>query len=84
MTILIDVIKQKDFSMFKMVLNIYGKQLNRDPSFREYLDRIAKYYFDGKTIKPPDPMKQMMQKMFDGAKNNPFGGAPDSGSGAKE
>lgn len=56
-TLIIEVIKDGNFDLFKMILNIYGKQLNRDPQFREYLDRIAKYYFDGKTIKPPDMMK---------------------------
>lgn len=66
-TIIVEVIKEKDFKIFKMILNIYGKQLQRDPAFREYLDRIAKYYFDGKTIKPPDMMKQMMQNMFKGS-----------------
>lgn len=48
--------------------------MNRDGQFREYLDRIARYYFDGKTIKPPDMMKQMMQNMFKGG-GLPFGGA---------
>lgn len=56
-TMIIEIVKEKNFSLFKMILNIYGKQLNRDPQFREYLDRIARYYFDGQTIKPPDMMK---------------------------
>ena len=67
MTIIIEVIKAKNFDMFKMMLNTYGKQLDRDANFREYLDRIAKYYFEGQTIKPPNMMKQMMEKMMGGA-----------------
>jgi len=39
------------------------------------LDRIAHYYFDGKSIKPPDMMKQMMKNMFSGGGGMPFGGA---------
>ena len=74
-TIIVDVIKDDNFDMYKMILNIYGKQLMRDPAFREYLDRIAQYYFDGKTIKPPNMMQQMMSNMFGGGKGNPFGAA---------
>ena len=37
----------------------------RDKSFIEYVDRIAKYYFDT-TIKKPNAMQQMINNMMQG------------------
>ena len=47
---IIDAIKIKDFVLFKTFLGTYKPELMRDGQFPEYLDRIAKYYFND-TIK---------------------------------
>jgi|TARA_B110000285_G_C14969275_1_gene535709 hypothetical protein len=52
----VDSIKIKDFLMFKTFLNTYKPELMRDGQFPEYLDRIAKYYFND-TIKQANPMQ---------------------------
>lgn len=39
--------------------------LERDGKFIEYVERIAKYYFD-ETIKAQNPMQKMMQSMMGG------------------
>ena len=53
-------IKMKDFDFFKMLINTYKTQLQRDQQFFEYVERIAKYYFDGATIKQENPMQKML------------------------
>lgn len=40
----------------KKIVGVYKAELQRDPSFIEYQDRIAKYYFNGK-IKAPNMMQ---------------------------
>lgn len=45
--IALEAIEVKDFELYKMVVNHYKPHLARDGKFTEYLDRIAKYYFDG-------------------------------------
>lgn len=55
----------KDFNFFKMLLGSYKAQIQRDPQFIEYCERIAKYYFNG-TIKQVNPMQAMMQNMLGG------------------
>ena len=52
---IVDSIIIKDFLMFKTFLNTYKSELMRDGQFPEYLDRIAKYYFND-TIKQANPM----------------------------
>ena len=61
----------KDFDFFKMLINTYRTQLQRDQQFFEYVERIAKYHFNGATVKQANPMQQMMQNMMGG------GGGPD-------
>ena len=51
----------------------YQAHLKRDPKFLDYLDRIAKYYFDGATIKQVNPMQAMMNKMMSGQMPKPPG-----------
>ena len=58
--IIIDTINGKDFETYKKALGIYQKYLDRDNNLGEYLDRIAKYYFDGATIKQKNMMAAMM------------------------
>jgi hypothetical protein len=36
-----EVLKIRDFELYKKLLNIYGLCLERDPFLREYLDKIA-------------------------------------------
>lgn len=48
--LIVEAIKIKDFQLFKMFVIQYKKCLERDGKFIEYVDRIAKYYFD-ETIK---------------------------------
>lgn len=77
MFIIIDTINAKDFETFKRALDIYKQYLGRDYNLGEYLDRIAKYYFDGATIKQKNMMAAMMQSMMSGggpmAMMNPMG-----------
>ena len=44
---------------------MYLPQIKRDAQFVEYVDRIAKYYFDT-TIKKANPMQQMINSMMSG------------------
>jgi hypothetical protein len=67
---IVDSIIIKDFLMFKTFLNTYKSELMRDGQFPEYLDRIAKYYFND-TIKQANPMQQMMQRMMGGGAATP-------------
>jgi len=52
---------------FKQVVNLYKPQLSRDRSCIEYIDRIAKYFFNS-TVKAPNPMQQMLNNMMGGGK----------------
>jgi len=63
--VIVEAIKADDFTFFKMMVKHYKKSLNRDGQFVEYVDRIAKYYFNG-TVKSVNPMQQMMQNMMGG------------------
>ena len=54
--ILVESIKMKDFEIMKKMVGVYKAELQRDASFIEYQDRIAKYYFNGK-IKAPNMMQ---------------------------
>ena len=65
-TIALEAIQAKDFELYKMLINHYRPHLSRDGKFTEYLDRIAKYYFDGQTIRAVNPMQAMMSKMMGG------------------
>jgi hypothetical protein len=38
---IVEVLKIRDFELYKKLLNIYGPCLERDAFFREYLDKIA-------------------------------------------
>ena len=38
---LVEIIKIRDFELFKNVLNSYAPCLERDSFFKEYLDKIA-------------------------------------------
>jgi len=53
---LIEAIRMKDIDVMKKIINVYMPELQRDGTFIEYQDRIAKYYFDGK-IKQPNMMQ---------------------------
>jgi len=55
-TMLCESIGLKDFDFMKQMITMYQPQLKRDNLFIEYMDRIAKYYFDG-TIKKVNPMQ---------------------------
>ena len=44
-----------DEECFKMLIGTYKNQLKRDSTFLQYVDRIAKYYFNC-TIKESNPM----------------------------
>jgi hypothetical protein len=57
--LLVEGIKMEDWEFFKGMIGNYGKQVKRDPAFIEYVDRIAKYYFD-QTVKQANPMQQML------------------------
>jgi hypothetical protein len=59
MSMIVDSIKVKDFDLFKFFINNYKAQVMRDGQFVEYIDRIAKYYFNS-TIKQENPMQKMM------------------------
>jgi len=74
---IVDAIKVKDFILFKTFLGTYKPELMRDGQFPEYLDRIAKYYFND-TIKQANPMQKMMEQMMGGG-----GGAPQLGQPKK-
>ena len=69
--VLCDVFPTKDFEFFKQIVTLYQPQLRRDGLFIEYVDRIAKYYFDD-TIKAPNPMQQMLNNMLSGGGGNPL------------
>lgn len=58
--IILESIEVKDFDLYKMMCNHYMPHIKRDGKFVEYLDKIAKYYFDGQTIKAVNPMQAMM------------------------
>lgn len=73
---IVDAIKVKDFILFKTFLGTYKPEFMRDGQFPEYLDRIAKYYFND-TIKQANPMQKMMEQMMGG------GGAPQLGQPKK-
>ena len=47
----LEAIKIKEFNFFKMLIQTYKGQIDRDSQFFEYIERIAKYYFNGATIK---------------------------------
>ena len=74
--ILVEIIDTKDIVLLKQFINMYKPQLVRDPQFINYLDRIAKYYFDGQTVIQANPMQQMIQNMMKGGSARPqLGGA---------
>jgi hypothetical protein len=56
----LEAIEVGDFDLYKGMIKHYMPHLKRDPKFYEYLERIAKYYFDGKSIKEANPMQAMM------------------------
>lgn len=58
-TMILDSIKIKDFLMFKTFVSNYKPEIMRDGQFIEYIDRIAKYYFN-ETIKEANPMQKML------------------------
>ena len=70
-TLIIESIQVQDFEFYKMMINHYKPQVDRDPKLVEYLDRVAKYYFDGQTIKAANPMQQMIQNMMSTANKQP-------------
>ena len=72
---IVEVLKIRDFELYKKLLNMYGHCLERDAYFREYLDKIAQLYF-GATIKPPNFMQQMMNNMMGGGANSGAGAGP--------
>lgn len=59
-----------DQEAFKMLVGFYKPQLQRDMTFLQYVDRIARYYFDC-TIKEANPMQQMIQNMMGGGAQAP-------------
>ena len=67
--ILIDTIEVQDCTLLKQYCGVYKSQLERDGQFINYVDRIAKYYFNGETIIKANPMQQMLQNMMKGGAN---------------
>ena len=45
---LVEAIRMKDLDVMKKIIGVYMSELQRDGTFIEYQDRIAKYYFNGK------------------------------------
>ena len=65
-TVLCEAIKlEGDDEVFKLIVGMYKPQLTRDKMTVEYVDRIAKYYFDT-SIKQENPMQAMMRNMMNG------------------
>ena len=58
---------EAEAAVFKNIIGIYKPQLMRDKLMVEYVDRIAKYFFDT-TIKQENPMQAMMKNMMGGGK----------------
>ena len=63
--LLCESITLDDKDMFMQITTMYLPQIKRDAQFVEYVDRIAKYYFDT-TIKKANPMQQMINSMMSG------------------
>lgn len=69
-----EIIKMKDFEAFKQLLNHYAPALKRDDKLGEYLEKVVNIYFEGKTLKPPNPMEMMMKNMMGGGAPPALGG----------
>ena len=66
--LILEAIEMNDFVVYKHLVGIYRPQLTRDPSMVEYIERVAKYYFNS-TIKEENFVKKMMKQMFTGGGN---------------
>ena len=56
LTIVQEALKIRDFILYKHLIAVYSKAIERDEKFIEYLDRIGKIYFEGQTIRAPNQM----------------------------
>lgn len=58
-------IESGDFELVKkMVLEDYAPVLRRDPTLVDKIDKVCGRAFNGQSLKPPNPMQQMMQNMM--------------------
>lgn len=67
--ILISAIEEDNFEIVKkMALEDYAPVLKRDGTLVDKVDKICQRAFKGQSIKPVNPMQQMMAQMFGGKK----------------
>lgn len=77
---LLKSIQLSSLSKYQVLCQQYQLSLNRDPSFRMYLDKIAQLYFDA----PPPASRQRRQGLFGNLLQSFFNGLDDGDSDTDE
>jgi len=67
--LVLECVLAKEFDFISRLANQeYAGALKRDPSLYEKINTICQMNFNGRSIKPTNPMQDMMAKMFSGGK----------------
>jgi len=63
---LLKIVESGKTAAFKSICESYKKELNRDPSYQDYLDRIGKLYFKIKSKKSENdnPLNNILRMFF--------------------